>query len=91
MGAILVALTRGRLRAAIMLTVPILGALNLRSLTPDASLTLDFMGYHLVPFKVTGLGMLFGYLFHLASFLGNLFAIHLEDEEHAGLQHTAAL
>ena len=91
LGAILVALTRGRLRAAIMLTVPILGALNLRSLTPDASLTLDFMGYHLVPFKVTGLGMLFGYLFHLASFLGNLFAIHLEDEEHAGLQHTAAL
>ncbi|MBI70901.1 MAG: Na(+)/H(+) antiporter subunit D [Gemmatimonadetes bacterium] len=90
-GAVLVAITRGRLRSSLMLLIPILGALNLRSLDPDASLTLSFMGYDLVPFKVTGLSMLFGYLFHLASFLGNLFALHLEDREHAGLQHTSAL
>lgn len=90
-GAVFVAITRGRLRSSLMLLIPILGALNLRSLDPDASLTLGFMDYDLVPFKVTGLSMLFGYLFHLASFLGNLFALHLEDKEHAGLQHTAAL
>ena len=90
-GAVLVAITRGRLRSSLMLLIPILGALNLRSLDPDASLTLSFMDYDLVPFKVTGLSMLFGYLFHLASFLGNLFALHLEDREHAGLQHTSAL
>ena len=67
-GAVLVAITRGRLRSSLMLLIPILGALNLRSLDPDASLTLSFMDYDLVPFKVTGLSMLFGYLFHLASF-----------------------
>jgi multicomponent Na+:H+ antiporter subunit D len=74
-----------------MLLVPILGALNLRGLDPGAAMTLDLFGYDLIPFQVTKLSMLFGYLFHLAAFLGNLFSIHLEDKEQAGLQHTTAL
>ncbi len=91
LGAILVASSRGRTRSGVMLLIPIVGALNLGGLDPEASMTLNLLGYSLVPFKVTKLSMLFGYLFHLASFLGNLFSIHLEDKEHAGLQHTTAL
>jgi|TARA_B110000116_G_scaffold126575_1_gene109703 multicomponent Na+:H+ antiporter subunit D len=91
LGAILVAVSRGRVRNCVMLLVPILGALNLRGLDPGAAMTLDLFGYDLIPFQVTKLSMLFGYLFHLAAFLGNLFSIHLEDKEQAGLQHTTAL
>ena len=91
LGAILVAVSRGKIRSGLMLLVPVLGALNLRALDPDATLTLNVLGYDLIPFQVTGLSMLFGYLFHLAAFLGNLFSIHLKDREHAGLQHTSAL
>jgi multicomponent Na+:H+ antiporter subunit D len=91
LGAILVAVSRGKIRSGLMLLVPVLGALNLRALDPDAILTLNVLGYDLIPFQVTGLSMLFGYLFHLAAFLGNLFSIHLKDREHAGLQHTSAL
>jgi multicomponent Na+:H+ antiporter subunit D len=88
LGSILVAVSRGKIRSGLM---PVLGALNLRALDPDAILTLNVLGYDLIPFQVTGLSMLFGYLFHLAAFLGNLFSIHLKDREHAGLQHTSAL
>jgi len=91
LGSILVAVSRGKIRSGLMLLVPVLGALNLRALDPDAILTLNVLGYDLIPFQVTGLSMLFGYLFHLAAFLGNLFSIHLKDREHAGLQHTSAL
>ena len=66
LGAILVAVSRGRVRNCVMLLVPILGALNLRGLDPGAAMTLDLFGYDLIPFQVTKLSMLFGYLFHLS-------------------------
>ncbi|MEJ2204877.1 MAG: Na(+)/H(+) antiporter subunit D [Gemmatimonadota bacterium] len=90
-GALLVALTRGHLRRLILLLVPVLGGLALLGLEPGTTLEIRTLGYTLVPFRVDRLSLLFGYLFHLATFLGNLYALHLEDDEHAGLQHTAAM
>jgi len=90
-GAALAAVTRGTVRKAVLLGVPILGGLNLIGMTEGIHLQWEIVGTTLTPVRVDRLSLLFGYLFHLAAFLGNLFAIHLEKEERATTQHTSAL
>ena len=90
-GALVVALTRGTARKFFLLATPILGGLNLIGIEEGIHLQWELMGYTLVPFEVDSLSLLFGYLFHLAAFIASLFALHLEKEEKAGLQHTSAL
>lgn len=90
-GALLAAVTRGNLRKAILLATPILGGLNLIGAEEGVHLGWEIVGYDLVLFRVDGLSLLFGYLFHLAAFIGNLFALHLTKEEGATVQHTSAL
>jgi len=90
-GALLIAVTRGNVRRVLLLLVPVVGGLNLLRLEPGMSLEVGLLGYTLVPFKVDKLSLLFAYLFHLATFIGNLYALHLERDEHAGTQHTSAM
>ncbi len=90
-GAFLVAGTRGRLRRAILLLVPALGAVGMLSLHVGTTYSVHTMGYTLVLFRVDRLSLLFGWLFHLAAFLGNLFALHLEEKDRAGIQHVSAM
>lgn len=91
MGAILVALSKGNVRRGVLLLVPVVGALNMLQLEPGMSLEVGLMGYTLVPFKVDKLSLLFGYLFHLATFIGNIYALHLGEDEKADTQHTSAM
>ncbi|MEC9297660.1 MAG: Na(+)/H(+) antiporter subunit D, partial [Gemmatimonadota bacterium] len=74
-GALVVALTKGHVRRVVLLAIPVIGALNLLGLEDGATIELELLGYTLVPFEVDQLAMMFGYLFHLAAFLGNLFAL----------------
>ncbi len=90
-GGLLVALTRGHVRRALLLLVPVVGAVNLVGIDEAAIWQIDLLGYTLKPFEVDRLSLLFGYLFHLALFIGNVFALHLTDEDKAGLQHTSAM
>jgi len=90
-GALVVALTKGHVRRVVLLAIPVIGALNLLGLEDGVAIELELLGYTLVPFEVDQLAMMFGYLFHLAAFLGNLFALHLEKKDGAGVQHTAAV
>ncbi len=90
-GALLVALTRGTLRKAILLAIPVVGALLLLRLEPGTTLHTELLGYTLTPLRVDRLSLLFGWLFHLAAFIGNLYALHLGKDEHPGIQHTAAV
>ncbi len=90
-GGVLAAVTRGTLRKSIMLAVPILGGLNLIGVEHGARFQYEVAGQTLTLFRPDGLSLLFGYLFHLAAFIGNLFALHLTDEEGATLQHSSAL
>ncbi len=90
-GTLLVAVTRGHVRRGVLLLVPVLGALNLLGLQDGAFVEIELLGYTLVPFTVSRLGMLFGWLFHLAAFLGNLYALHLDEGDHPGIQHTSAM
>jgi multicomponent Na+:H+ antiporter subunit D len=86
-GAILVAVTRGRLQKAILLATPLLSALLLANAGSDAMLRLSTLGYEFLPYRVDRLSLLFGYLFHIAAFLGVVFSLHVPGR----LQHVAAL
>ena len=90
-GALVVAVTRGHVRRAVLLLIPFVGAWNLLNVVDGAFLQVELVGYTLLPVRITPLGMLFGWLFHLAAFLGNLYALHLDDGDHPGIQHTSAV
>tara|TARA_R110002167_G_scaffold4648_4_gene21949 strand:+ start:30923 stop:32617 length:1695 start_codon:yes stop_codon:yes gene_type:complete len=86
-GALLAALTSGRLRALVMLVAPVLGALWLYQLQPGLIGETELLGYQLKPVRIDRLSLLFGYVFHLAALIGVIYALHLRDR----LQHVAAL
>ncbi len=92
-GAIVVAVTKGTIRKGVVLAVPLIGLVNL-FMTAGAEvgapsaigesvervyLTLELLGYTLQPYRVDKLSLLFGYLFHIAAFLGFIYALHLGD------------
>jgi multicomponent Na+:H+ antiporter subunit D len=83
----LAAVTRGRLRTAIMLATPIAAGALLLQLEHGAHGELALFGYTLTLLRVDKLSLLFGYLFALAAFISFLFAAHIEDTR----QHVAGL
>lgn len=90
-GALIVGLTKGSVRRALLIVVPVLGGLNLIGADAGIHMEMTLLGYSLTPYRVDKLSLIFGYLFHLAAFLGFVYALHLGDEEHAGLQHVSAM
>jgi multicomponent Na+:H+ antiporter subunit D len=78
-GAILVAATTGAVRSAILLAIPIVGAVNLLGLEPGRGDFITLFGYTLTLVSVDKLSLLFGYLFHLAAFIAIVFSLHLTD------------
>src|SRR5690606_13112068 len=91
LAALLVPFVRGWARSVLLLAVPALGGINLLGIAEGDHLLVGLLGYELTPFRVDRLSLLFGYLFHIAAFLGNLFALHRKREDQATLQHAAAL
>lgn len=86
-GALLLLVTTGKLRAAIMLLAPLAGLLNLLVMPSEYNTTYVIMGLELHPTRIDRLSILFGYLFHIAAFIGALYALHVKDK----VQDVAAL
>ena len=86
-GALALALLGSRFRAPLLLGVPLAGAAALAGLDQGTSWSFHLFGMALVPVRVDGLSLIFGWLFHLAAFIAALFALHLRDR----VQHVAAL
>ncbi len=79
-GAVVIAFTRGTVRKVLILAIPLVGGLNLLfGVEPGLHLQFDLLGYTLTPYRADKLSLLFGYLFHLAAFLGFVYALHLGD------------
>ena len=79
-GAVVIAITRGTARKVLILAIPLIGGLNLwYGVDPGLHLQFDLLGYTLTPYRADKLSLLFGYLFHLAAFLGFVYALHLGD------------
>ncbi len=87
LGAFAAILLRGWLRNVLMLAAPLIGAVNLMGLEAGIAWSFDFMGYVLEPVRVDKLSLMFGYLFHLASFIAIVYALHIKDT----VQHVAGL
>jgi multicomponent Na+:H+ antiporter subunit D len=85
--AVLAALTRGRLRSALMLATPLVGAAALAGIGTGDLLQVHLLGYTLTPVRVDELSMMFGWLFHLAALIAIIYALHTDDT----LQQTAAM
>ncbi|MEN8130837.1 MAG: Na(+)/H(+) antiporter subunit D [Pseudomonadota bacterium] len=105
--ALLVLVTRGALRGAILLATPILGGLHLwlgvQPYVPmvatdtlvaasELSFSLSLFNYNLELMRVDRLSLLFGYLFHIASFIAVIFALHVKDttQQVAGMLYVGS-
>ena len=92
--ALLMLITRGHLRNVILLATPVLGGLHLwldvQPFVPmalsDALITarelsyqMSIFNYQLEFMRVDKLSLLFGYLFHIASFISIIYALHVRD------------
>lgn len=91
-GAALVPLQGGRLRAAYMLALPVVGLAWLAGL-PDGEVgTFSYLGFEIVPVRVDAWSRVFGYIFFIATFLSVIYALHVRHwgEHVAGLVYAGA-
>ena len=86
-GAIFVLLTRGVLRSIVLLIIPIIGAANLLAMGEGVHLQATLFDYSLTVVRADKLSLLFGYLFHLAAFIGVIFSLHVRDT----VQHVSGV
>ena len=91
-GAVLLPFVPGRLKSAWLLLVPVAGFVNLMMLKEGVHFRIDFLGFQLVLGRVDRLSLLFGYIFHLISFIAILYALHVKDnlEQMAGLLYAGS-
>ena len=69
-GAVLLLILPRRVRPAAYLAIPVLAFYFLLHLEPGAILKIPFLSYELVPCRVDGLSLVFGYVFVIMGFLG---------------------
>jgi multicomponent Na+:H+ antiporter subunit D len=84
-GGLLIPLTRGRPRAAYMLSLPIAVFAYLLALPHGEYGQVHLLGQTLVLMRVDRLSLLFGYVFLIAALLNVIYALHVEDT----VQHVA--
>lgn len=78
-GALIVLMTKGRLQSLVALLVPVVGTINLCLIPESHTVTLVIFDYELMPVRVDDLSLLFGYLFHIATFIGIIYALHVKE------------
>jgi len=87
LGALLVPFVKGRWKAGLLLLIPVLGLVNLIRMEEGTYWVVPFLDYHLIFGRVDRLSLLFGYIFHIISFIAILYALHVKDD----IQHIAGL
>ena len=80
-------LPQGILRTLILLFTPIIAGLYISDLSPGVGGVVELAGLKLEMMRVDKLSVIFGLIFCLAAFLGNLYALHVRDS----IQQIAAL
>ena len=79
MGGLLVPFFSGMVRKCLLLILPVIGLAVTIGLEPSASASLVLFDYKLEYLRVDRLALVWGYIFHIAAFLGALYAIHEDD------------
>lgn len=86
-GALLLPFFRGKLQSAYLLLLPILGFINFINIPEGINCTLKFLDYNLILLKVDKISILFGYIYHIITFLALLYSLHVKET----IQHMASL
>ena len=86
-GALIAGVTRGALRSAIMVAIPIISALHLWMVPGGVQLQFAFLDYQLIPYRVDKLSLMFGYVFHIAALIAIIYSLHVRDT----MQQVAAM
>ncbi len=85
--ALLALVTRGSLRASILLATPLLGGLHLWTVPEGIHLQYSLLDLQLTLYRADKLSLLFGYIFHIAALIGIVYSLHVKDT----LQQVSAL
>ena len=86
-GALFVPFLKGKWKNAYLLILPFIGLINLIIVPEGTHWVVRFLDYDLVFGRVDRLSLLFGYIFHLISFIAILYSLHIKDD----LQYVAGL
>jgi multicomponent Na+:H+ antiporter subunit D len=91
-GALALPWLRGKTQSGFLLLLPVIGLWNLLQFSPGTHGLVSFWEYELILVRVDRLSLLFGYIFHLITFLGAVYALHLRDtlEQMAGLVYAGS-
>ena len=91
-GALIALVSRGTLRAAIMLAIPVLSAIHLWMVPEGVYLQFAFLDYQLIPYRVDKLSLMFGYVFHIAAFIAIVYSLHVRDtaQQVAGMMYAGS-
>lgn len=91
-GAFIALVSRGTLRAAIMLAIPVLSAIHLWMVPEGVYLQFAFLDYQLIPYRVDKLSLMFGYVFHIAAFIAIVYSLHVRDtvQQVAGMLYAGS-
>ena len=85
LGALLLAVTSGRLQAGVSLLLPLASLYHLLQFEVGTQVSLALFEYELTPVRIDRLALVWGYIFHLAAFISALYALHVRDS----LQHVS--
>ncbi len=85
-GAFVIPFLRGKVRQALMLLVPLFAVASVFLMSPGHYWTCHFLGVQLTFGAVDKLSIVFGWVFTIMSFIGMVYALHVDDVG----QHTAA-
>jgi multicomponent Na+:H+ antiporter subunit D len=86
-GGLLVPFIKGKWKSAFLLLIPVVGFINLISIPVGTHWVFRFLGYDLIFGKMDRLSLLFGYIYHIITFIALLYSLHVKDD----LQHVAGL
>jgi multicomponent Na+:H+ antiporter subunit D len=81
LGALLIPLLRGRMKAIWLLAMPAAGLGHLVFFVPDGSgMVASIFEYDLVLVRVDSLARIWGTIFHIAAFIAAVYSLHLKDD-----------
>ncbi len=86
LGALLIPLFRGKIKAGFMLALPVGAFLLLWSMPDGNHWSLSALGHDLILGRLDSLSRVFSYIFCLVTFIGLIFALNVDDD----LQYCAA-
>lgn len=91
-GALIAAVTRGTLRGAILVAIPILSAIHLWLVPEGNYLQFTFLDYELIAYRVDKLSLMFAYVFHIAALIAIVYSLHVRDtmQQVAGMMYVGS-